>query len=184
MPRLRPRPFLPISLLVAALVLLSASTLLAQPLSNAKGKPAKTMTWVLTQGAVIDPGKTEGSLTTGYVVQATATAQGQARVSTGKFTMRCTIEDKGDHFQVRGAWDITKVGAPRTAHRTPDSIKGTFVAKLPFNPAVRSASAGIRTVSGDVFTSPKRRHASKEDKAAGLFSGDENFNGTISISRR
>ena len=57
MPRLRSHPFLSTSLLVAALVLFSASTLLAQPMSNPKAKPAKTMTWVLTNGTVIDPGQ-------------------------------------------------------------------------------------------------------------------------------
>jgi hypothetical protein len=65
MPRLRPRPFLAISLLVAGLVVFSASMLLAQTMTNPKAQPDRTMTWVLTNGTVIDPGKTEGSLTTG-----------------------------------------------------------------------------------------------------------------------
>ena len=41
MPRLRSHPFLSTSLLVAALVLFSASTLLAQPMSNQQAKPAQ-----------------------------------------------------------------------------------------------------------------------------------------------
>ena len=145
MPRLRPHPFLAIPLLVAALALFSASTLLAQPLSDRKAKPAKTktMTWDLTQAAVIDPGKTEGKFTTGYVVQATATAKGPARVNTGKFTMTCTIEDKGDHFELRGAWDITKAGAVKTASRNPDSIKGLswrILVSTPPSPTPRPGS--------------------------------------------
>jgi hypothetical protein len=169
---------------VAALVLFSASTLLAQPMSNRKAKPAKTMTWVLTQGAVVDQGKTEGRFTTGYVVEATATAKGQARVNTGKFTMICAIEDKGDHFQLRGAWDITKIGASKGTRRSPDSIKGTLVANLQFNPTVPDATAGVREIKANALVGPKRRHAGKEDKAEGHFTGDENFNGTISISRK
>ena len=179
MPRLRSYPFLSTSVLVAALVLFSASVLLAQPLSNQKAKPPKTSTWVLTRGTVIDPGKTEGKLTTGYVVEATATPQGQARVGTGKFTIRCTIEDQGGgKFVLRGAWDITREGAPKTTHHTPDSITGTLVANLDSNPA---AVAGA--VNGNVLVSPKRRHANKEATAKGTFTGDEKFNGTIFISR-
>jgi len=184
MPRLRPHLFLSTPLLVAALVLFSASTLLAQPMSNRKAQPAKTMTWVLTKGAVVDQGKTEGGITTGYVVEATATAKGQARVKTGKFTMRCTIQEQGDHFQLRGAWDITKVGASKANRRSPDSIKGTLVANLNFNPAVPDATAGVRQIKAHALVGPQQRHAGKEDKAEGHFTGDEHFNGTISISRK
>ena len=185
MPRLRSHPFLSTSLLVAALALFSASTLLARPTSNPKAKPAKTMTWVLTNGTVIDPGKTDGKLTTGYVVEATATAQGPARVSAGKFTMRCTIEEKDGKFLLRGAWDITREGAAKTTHRGPDSIKGTLVANLDHNPAASiNQAAGAGVINGEVRVSPRRRHADKEIHAAGTFTGDEKFNGTISLSHK
>ena len=181
MPRLRSHPFLSTSLLVAALALFSASTLLAQPAPNPQAKPPKTMTWVLTDGAPINPDqiKTDGKFTTGYVVQATATAQGPARVITGKFTVRCTIEEKDGKFLLRGAWDITREGVAKTTHRGPDSIKGTLVANLDFNPA-----AGAGAINGNVFVSPLRRHAGKEVKAKGTFTGNERFNGTIFISRK
>lgn len=186
MPRLRFHPFVSTTLLVAVLALFSASTLLAQPMTNPKAKPAdtaktaKTMTWVLTDAKVIDPGKTDGNLTTGYVVEATVTARGQARVSAGKFTILCTIEDQGGgKYQLRGAWDITRTGAPKAVHHTADSIKGTLVANLGFNPA---ATAG--TINAKTFVNPKRRHAGQEVKAKGDFTGDEKFNGTISITRK
>jgi len=177
MPRLRSHPFLFTSLLVAALVLFSASTLLAQSMAP-KAKPGKTMTWVLTQGKVVEQGNTVANLTTGYVVEATATAKGPARVSAGKFTMRCTIEEKEGKFLLRGAWDITRAGAPKTTYHTPDSIKGTLVANLDFNPA---AAAGA--INGTVLVGPKRRHAGKEVRAKGTFTGDEKFNGTIFLSQ-
>ena len=179
MPRLRSHPFLSTSLLVAALALFSASTLLAQPAPNPQAKPPRTMTWVLTNGAVIDSGKPDGKLTTGYVVEATATSKGPARVSAGKFTMRCTIEAKDGKFLLRGAWDITREGAAKTSHRGPDSIKGTLVANLDFNPA-----AGAGAINGNVLVSPQRRHAGMEVKAKGTFTGDEKFNGTITISQK
>jgi len=177
MPRLRSHPFLFTSLLVAALALFSASTLLAQPMAP-KAKPGKTMTWVLTQGKVVEQGNTVANLTTGYVVEATAKAKGPARVSAGKFTMRCTIEEKEGKFLLRGAWDITRAGAPKTTYHTPDSIKGTLVANLDFNPA---AAAGA--INGTVLVGPKRRHAGKEVRAKGTFTGDEKFNGTIFLSQ-
>jgi len=180
MPRLRSHPFLSTSLLVAALALFSASTLLAQPAPNPQAKPPRTMTWDLSGGKVINPKqiKTDGKFTTGYVVEATATAKGPARVSAGKFTMRCTIEEKEGKFLLRGAWDITRAGAPKTTYHTPDSIKGTLVANLDFNPA---AAAGA--INGTVLVGPKRRHAGKEVRAKGTFTGDEKFNGTIFLSQ-
>ena len=184
MPRLRCHPFLSTSLLVAALALFSASTLLAQPMTNPQAKPAKTMTWVLTNGTVIDPGKPVGNLTTGYVVEATATANGPARVRVGKFTLKGTIEDQGGgKFQLRGAWDITREGTPKATHHTPDSILGTLVANLAFNPAVSDPAAGARAITGTVLVGPKRRHAGKEVRAKGTFTGDEKFNGTIFLSQ-
>jgi hypothetical protein len=190
MPRLRPRSFLSTLLLVAALVLFSASTLLAQPMTNPSAdsaKAAKTMTWVLTQGTVINPEqiKTEGKVTTGYMVEATATAQGPARVNTGKFTIRCTIVDMGDHFQLRGAWDITRTGALKATHHTPDSIKGNLMANLDFNPAASlNQAGGARTINAKAFVGPKRRFAGQEAKAGGTFTGDDKFNGTISITKK
>ena len=133
MPRLRSHPFLSTFLLVAALALFSASTLLAQPAPNPQAKPPKTMTWVLTGGAVInrDQIKTDGKFTTGYVVEATATAKGPARVITGKFTIKCTIEEKDGKFLLRGAWDITREGVaeddppqPRLHQRDPRGESG------------------------------------------------------------
>ena len=186
MPRLRPRPFIAISLLVAALVVFTASMLLAQPMTNSKAQPDRTMTWVLTNGTVINPGKTVGDLTTGYVVEATAVAQGPARVSTGKFTIRCNIKDLGGgNFQLRGAWDITREGASKKTYRHTDSIKGILLANLDFNPAASiNQAAGAGTVNGQVRVAPKRRYGGKEIRAEGTYTGNEKFNGTISISRK
>jgi hypothetical protein len=189
MPRLRPRSFLSPLILVAALVLFSASMLLAQPMTNPNADPAKaprTMTWVLSNGTVINPGKTEGNLTTGYVVEATATATGPARIITGKFTIKCNIQDQGNGKQrLQGVWVITREGAAKQIKRTSNSIKGTLVANLDFNPVASiNQAAGSGAINGQVRVSPKRRHAGKEIKAEGTFAGDEKFNGTLSISRK
>ena len=178
MSRLRSRFSLPMCLLVLALVLISASTLWAQPASN---QPAKTMTWTLSHDRVVSPGTTttaaDGTtITTGYVVQAAAQAKGPAKVATGKFTINCSIQQKTDGtYQLQGAWDITREGAAKAAHHTPDSIKGTLSANLTAWPGSIN--------NGQALVGPMRRHANKEAKAAGTFSGDDKFNGTLSITR-
>jgi hypothetical protein len=162
---------------VTALFLFSASTLLAQAMPNRKARPAQTATWVLTGAKVIDRGQTHGNLTTGYVVEATATAQGPARINTGKFTIRCTIEDKGaGQFLLRGAWDITKQGAAKTTRHTAHSVKGLLVSKLSFNPA---ATAG--PVEAQVDLGPRVRQAGHVSRAKGSFAGNEVFEGTLTI---
>ena len=176
MSRLRPRFSLPTCLLVAALVLISASTLWAQTASN---QAAKTMTWTLSQGTVVSPGTTttaaDGTtITTGYVVEAVAQAQGRAKVATGKFTINCSIQEKGGTHQVRGAWDITREGAAKAAHHTPDSIKGILAA---------DSSSWPGAINGKAHVAPLRRHAGNEARAVGTFNVDKDFNGTLTITR-
>jgi len=172
MSRLRSRFFLPTCLLVVALVMISASTLGAQTASN---KPAKSMTWTLTGGQVVSQGTTTGNLTTGYVVEKVAQAQGPAKVATGKFTINCSIQQQPDGtYQLRGAWDITREGATKAVHHTPDSIKGTLAA---------DSSSWPGASKGQVHVGSMRRHANKEAKAVGTFSVDKDFNGTLTITR-
>jgi len=176
MSRLRSRFSMPTCLLVVALVLISASTLWAQPASN---QAVTAMTWTLSQATVVSPGTTttaaDGTtITTGYVVEAVARAQGRAKVATGKFTINCSIQEKGGTYQVRGAWDITREGAAKAAHHTPDSIKGILAA---------DSSSWPGAINGQVHVAPMRRHANKEAKAVGTFKGDKDFNGTLTVTR-
>lgn len=184
MPRLRTHLNVAPYLLVVALVLIFNSTLLAQPAAQRAAKPPTTVTWTLTKATVVDAGQTtqtpEGVKVTGYTVQATATSQGQARVRSGQFTIKCTIQEKDGQFQLRGAWDITGTGSRKTTHNTPHSIRGTLMANLSFNPA----AGGTGPIDGDVLVTAKRRHAGKELKAQGPFTGNEKFEGTLAITRK
>ena len=169
MSRLISRFSMPTCLLVVALVFICASTVLAQPPSA-----PKTMTWALSNGTVVDPGTTTGNITTGYKVEATAQAQGRAKVATGKFTINCTIQQQADGtYKLQGAWDITREGAAKAAHHTPGSIKGTLSANL---------TAWPGPIDGQVLVTPMRRHAGKAAKAQGTFKANENFDGTLSIT--
>jgi hypothetical protein len=179
MQRLRFHSSLATFLLAVALVLSGTATLLAQPVSHQSGQ---TSTWVLSQGAVGGAGKAvqskAGQLTAGHEVQAVAQAQGAAGVPAGNFTIKYTVEEKGGIYILRGAWDLTKPGAAKATHHTPDSIRGTLYAELSFNPATTTG-----TIDAKVFVSPKRRTGGKAVKAAGTFTGNERFEGTLTLSR-
>ena len=179
MQRMRSPLSLATLLLAVALVLSGTSTLLAQPGSPQAGK---TSTWVLSQGTAVEAGKAvqskAGQLTAGHAVQAVAQAKGPASVQAGNFTIKYTVQEKAGIYILRGAWDLTKPGAAKATHHTPDSIRGTLYAELSFNPAT---TAG--TIDAKVFVSPKRRAGGKAVKAAGTFSGNEKFEGTLTLSR-
>jgi hypothetical protein len=165
--------------LVVALVFTCALTL-AQPASSG---PAETVTWVLTQGTAFQSGKAalkgNGRLTTGHVKQAAAQSRGPARVGAGKFTINYTVQENAGKYILRGAWDITKEGALKTSHHTPDSVKGFLYAELPFNPATTSG-----TIEAKVLVAPLLRHGGEEVKAHGTFTGNEKFEGTLSLTRK
>ena len=91
------------------------------------------MTWVLTDGTVMnrDQIKTEGKITTGYVVEATATAKGPARVSRRQVHHQVYNRRKGrrisaagrlGHNQGRGGEDGPP--QPRLHQRDPSGESG------------------------------------------------------------
>lgn len=175
-------------LLPAALAAIFAFPLPALPAPPKMGITGPT-TWDLSQGKVISPGTAsqtpKGLRVTGYVVQAAAQAQGEAPVNAGVFTITCTIfspaQDTARHkagtYYLRGAWNIAKEGARPATRHTPDSVKGFLAAELPFDPRI---AAG--TIQAQFFSGPMRRHGSKADKATGVFTGNEKFEGTLAIS--
>ena len=163
--------------LLVALVYVFAASLLAQP---AAAQPATAATWDLTNGALAKPGKTiqspQGQVYTGVVVKAAAVAHGQAPIDSGNFKIRYSIHEEAGKYILRGVWRITKQGAAKTVHSTSDSLKGSLYAELPFNPAT---SPG--TIQAKVSINPTRRHGSKTVKADGYFTGNEKFEGTLTI---
>jgi spore coat protein U-like protein len=164
--------------LVVALVFTCAS-MLAHPASSLA---AETMTWDLTQGTAVQSGKAplkgNGLLTAGHVKQAAAQSRGPARVDAGKFTINYTIQEKAGKYILRGAWDITKEGVVKTSHHSPDSVKGVLYAELPFNPATTPGSFKAK-----VLVAPMLRQGGEEVKAHGTFTGNEKFEGTLSITK-
>jgi hypothetical protein len=179
MPRLRSRLFLPTSLLAVVLVFTFTSMVVAQSASSGS---AETVTWDLTQGTAVQSGKAalKGAeqLNAGNVKQAAAKSRGPAPVGDGKFTVNYTVQENAGKYILRGAWDITKEGALKKGHHTPDSVKGLLYAELPFNPATTSGN-----IEAKVLVAPMLRHGAKEAKAQGTFTGNEKFEGTLAITK-
>ena len=179
MPRLRSRLSLSTSLLLVALVFTFTSMVPAQ---SASSRLAETVTWDLTQGtaerSVRAPLKVNERSTAGHVKQAAAQSRGPARVGDGKFTINYTVQENAGKYILRGSWDITKEGALKKGHHTPDSVKGLLYAELPFNPAT---SPG--TIEAKVLVAPMLRQAGEQSKAHGTFTGNEKFEGTLSLTR-
>jgi hypothetical protein len=153
-------------LVVAALVLIFASPLMAQPVT-------RTMSWDLSNPTVTNFGPD------GFEVQATATATtAQARVKTGVFTIKCeTVNGK-----LMGSWDITRAGEAKAVHGRPGSIKGNL-GPVDFTPAATADALATIAINAPVLVNPKRRHPSKEAKAAGTFDGFANFVGKLTITK-
>ena len=164
-------------LLVVAIAFVCGASLLAQPVA---AQPATAATWDLTKGAMVNPGKVkqspQGQVTNSVVVKAEAMARGQAPIDSGKFKIRYSVHEEAGKYILRGVWRITKAGATKAVHSTSDSLKGSIYAELPFNPAT-----GTGTIQAKVSINPTRRHGGKTIKADGSFTGNEKFEGTITI---
>jgi hypothetical protein len=129
-------------LAVAALVLIFASPVMAQPVA------AKTISWTLSGGQVKDLGDGAFELT------ATAQADFNANVKAGTFYAKCSVVDG----KLTGVWDITRAGAQKTVRSNPNSIRGTISGDAP---------ASFDAFTATVSVSPNRRHPKKEAKATG-----------------
>jgi hypothetical protein len=165
--------------LVVALVFTFTSMVTAQSASRG---PAETVTWDLTQGTAVQAGSATlrgaEQLKAGNVRQAAAQSRGPASVGAGKFTVNYAVQENAGKYILRGVWDITKEGALKKGHHTPDSVKGLLYAELPFNPATTSGN-----IEAKVLVAPMLRHGAKEAKALGTFTGNEKFEGTLSITK-
>jgi len=119
-------------------------------------RPAKAQPigWKLQGLTVIDPGQTmmtgEGTLTTGYTLEAKASSGSKRMLTEGTFRLTLSafqpIKDmpgqKAGLWHVQGKWSLTRknaTAATLTARHNPDTIEGRLKAELPFNPAASQA---------------------------------------------
>ncbi len=108
-----------------------------------------SMNWALSENHVVEMGTTEvlpnGTLSTGYTIEATAEStnslfvtKGTLRVTLTAFTpKKDSTTQKAGIWYVRGKWLLSDIDAPSSSnpHFTPGAIDGLFQVELPFNPA-------------------------------------------------
>lgn len=146
--------------------------------------------WQLTEARVIQPGQTaenaEGTLTTGFTVEANASGTGAVPVEKGTFLLTASFftprtdmpGQKAGMTYVHGNWTITDRQAPveaRKARHSAGVVKGLLNAELPFNP---STARGAVRAQIQLPMSP----AGKWRRGSGTFTGDETFAGEISMT--
>jgi hypothetical protein len=147
--------------------------------------------WVLADAKVVNRGKTAatagGIITTGYTVEALATAMGKAPITVGKFKLTITVfspsrempGQKPGRYYVRGDWTITdESAAPELLKikHNPAAVKGRLLADLPFNP--------LKTAGSVTATLQVPRLAGGRGLGKGTFTGNANFEGTIQMALR
>lgn len=129
--------------LVPALLLFVGTAVSAATLRDA------SVNWTLSETQVVEMGTTDvlpnGTLSTGYTIEANAESTNSLFVSKG--TLRVTLTaftpkkdsttQKVGIWYVRGKWQLTDIDAPPSSnpHFTPGAIDGLFQVELPFNPA-------------------------------------------------
>lgn len=113
------------------------------------------MIWEITNAEIVNPGQTvvtdEGTLVTGFVIEAKAKAKHDNVVPEGKIVMTLSAfsparEMPGQQpgvWYIQGEWIITKKGAsPESAKArySSDKAQGSLQAELAFNPLTGSES--------------------------------------------
>lgn len=148
--------------------------------------------WQLTNAKVVNPGSTsktdEGTLTTGYTVEATAVAQGiGAPVQRGTFRVTMSIffpqqdmpGQKAGQWYLTGKWTITDAMADKKTlkiRHNQSVSKGTLKTSLSFNPAAQKGSL-------DAYVAIQMSPAGgRWTSAEGVFSGNERMEGFILLN--
>jgi hypothetical protein len=143
------------------------------------------LVWGISGGQVVNYGKTavlpQGTLTTGYTVEALATAKGRSPIPEGKFQATLSaftpknkmgVQIPGVWY-VKGTWTITNTAASKEVTKirhNPATLSGDFLAELPFNPATDTGplAAKLRVPQSPIW-----------GRGNGTFSGESFLEGQI-----
>lgn len=108
-----------------------------------------SMSWTLSDAQVVEAGETvtlpNGTMSTGYTIEATAESTDSAFVTKGTLRLSLTAftpkkdsrVQKAGIWYVRGKWILSDIDAPPISNPryTPGVIHGQLQVELPFNPA-------------------------------------------------
>ena len=143
--------------------------------------------WEISGGQVVNHGKTailpQGTLTTDYAVEALAKAKGKSPIQDGKFQATLSaftpktkmgVQVPGIWY-VKGTWTITDATASKEmtkVRHNPATLKGDFLAELPFDPITGTGplAAKLRVPQSPVW-----------GRGSGTFSGESFLEGQIHL---
>lgn len=137
------------------LILLVAILILAAGTSAIAAKPPiqdDEVVWQLTRPKVIDPGKTEtireGTLITGFIIEAKAKSRHQNLIKNGTFRLELSAfspkrdmpRQKAGRWYLQGRWVIDANGNPAAVkeRHKPGTAQGFIEADLDFNPTAEA----------------------------------------------
>jgi hypothetical protein len=173
-----------ISLLTACALVLAA--ILAASAVNAE---PTTIDWWLSNSRVVSEGITaatgEGVLTTGYEIEAAANTPAGSQSPKGIFSVTVSIfspnhdmpGQKAGMWYVQGSWNIKDPapGAQPARRRDANVVRGTLSGELAFNPSKDAGHIDARVLL------LRSASASRKMSGKGTFSGNEKFEGALSI---
>ncbi|AJE02768.1 hypothetical protein [Geobacter pickeringii] len=175
--------FLPLLACIAAVV--GATEPPAPPMRQAA---PQEVSWQLTNAKVVRSGQSsetgEGTLNSGYTVEADAVAVGEdVPVPQGKFRLiltaisphRDTPDQKGGRWYLQGSWTLAGSPSVKTRH-VPAVIRGDLTADLSFNPATAQGELDAR------MTAPRLTPPSRWVSGEGVFTGNERFEGKLTLT--
>jgi len=162
---------------------------------NSSGKqdirPGRQIAWQLTGVRVLNPGATntgpQGTMTTGYAIEAEATSADEAApIRQGTFRLTLSISSPGQDrpgekaglWYLRGNWSLAAKNLPPEAAKARHSkgvIKGELTGELPFNPALSLGNVQAR------IRMPMSPQAGGWGKGKGTFTGNEKFAGQLEL---
>jgi len=175
--------------MLAVGVLVAAQGGLEAQETGREGSPRK-FSWRLTNSQIVEPGETttteQGTMTTGYTVEAQAQGDEGAPIKKGRFRVTLNafspFQDRPGQeagtWQVTGNWTLTDAEAPPEASKTryhPSVLRGTLRAKLGFNPATHPGPVKAQV---EMVTF---RPGFGRQRGGGTFQGDELFTGKLTI---
>lgn len=172
------------------LLFVCAATASAAAIHNA------SMSWTLSDTQVVEAGETailpNGTLSSGYTIEATAESTDSVFVSKGTLRVNLTaftpkkdsLMQKAGIWYVRGKWVLSDIDAPPSSNPryTPGVIDGQLQVELPFNPAegggwsatLRLPQTTLEPVAAGEGRQPMRGtgHLILDDKQGGVLTLD------------
>jgi hypothetical protein len=176
---------------VLLLLLVFPMTMTTAVYSDHRVEPATTVGWYLNHAKVVRKGQAAktsiGTLTSGCVVEATATAIGDAPIETGRFRITFTAfspshridNAESGRWHIHGDWSITAKGSRSTAgggRRGSAVVKGSLSSLLSFNPMTSQGAIEA------AISAPMSKTGKKRMKGTGIFYGNDRFEGQMLLA--